>query len=161
MAGKTAITYKIEGLNELLTTLKEYPKEVQEEVKEEIDDFADRVVKKAKQRVPKDLGGGGNLAGEIGYNKEQGLIFAAKLYAPFVEFGTGELVRIPPGLEEYAAQFKGRGFKGKKAVFIKDRWVTLNFPISLKARPFFFNSFFEEKPKLLDRLKKLLNAGPR
>jgi hypothetical protein len=144
MAGKTAITYKIEGLNELLTTLKEYPKEVQEEVKEEIDDFAQRVVKRAKQRVPKDLGGGGGLSGAIGYQQEQGLIVAAKKYAPFVEFGTGDLVDVPAGLEDYAIQFKGRGIR----------------KVNLKARPFFFNSFFEEKPKLLDRLKKLLNAGP-
>jgi len=142
MAGKTAITYKIEGLNELLTTLKEYPKEVQEEVKEEIDAFALDVVKKAKTRAAVDVGG---LNSSIQYRSQEGLIVAAKLYAPFVEFGTGDLVDVPAGLEDYAIQFKGRGIR----------------KVNLKARPFFFNSFFEEKPKLLDRLKKLLNAGPR
>jgi hypothetical protein len=59
-------------------------------------------------------------------------------YAPYIEFGTGDLVKIPAGLEEYAAQFKGRGIR----------------KVNLPARPAVFPSFEEEKPKLLEAIAK-------
>ena len=67
-------------------------------------------------------------------------IVAAKKYAAFVEFGTGALVNVPAGLEDYAIQFKGKGIK----------------QVNLPARPFLFNSFFEEKKSLIDNIKKVL-----
>jgi HK97 gp10 family phage protein len=61
-------------------------------------------------------------------------------YAPYQEFGTGGLVEIPAGLEDEAAQFKGK--TGRK--------------VNMRAQPFFFPPFFEEKPKFLARVEKLL-----
>lgn len=61
-------------------------------------------------------------------------------YAPYVEFGTGGMVSIPAGLEDVAAQFKGKGIK----------------KVNLPARPFFFRAFFEKKGELLDNIKKIL-----
>ena len=57
-----------------------------------------------------------------------------------MEFGTGALVNVPAGLEDYAIQFKGKGIK----------------QVNLPARPFLFNSFFEEKQSLLDNIKKVI-----
>ena len=62
-------------------------------------------------------------------------------YAPYVEFGTGGMVEIPKGLESEAAQFKGRGIR----------------KVNMKAQPFFFSPFFEEKNNLLKRIQKLLD----
>ena len=62
-------------------------------------------------------------------------------YAPYVEFGTGGLVDIPKGLESEAAKFKGRGIR----------------KVNMKAQPFFFAPFFEEKNNLIKRIQKLLD----
>lgn len=62
-------------------------------------------------------------------------------YAPYIEFGTGGMVDIPKGLEAEAGQFKGRGVR----------------QVNMKAQPFFFAPFFEEKNNLLKRLQKILD----
>lgn len=62
-------------------------------------------------------------------------------YAPYIEFGTGGMVDVPKGLEAEAAQFKGRGIR----------------QVNMKAQPFFFAPFFEEKNNLLKRLQKILD----
>jgi HK97 gp10 family phage protein len=63
-------------------------------------------------------------------------------YAPYVEFGTGGLVDVPAGYEDFAIQFKGKGIR----------------KVNLRARPFLIPAFEQEKPKLIKRLKDLLNA---
>jgi len=44
-------------------------------------------------------------------------------YAPYMEFGTGRFVRVLPGYESYAMQFKGAG--------IRD--------VNVRPQPFFFD----------------------
>jgi phage gpG-like protein len=136
-----AFKAQIKGLDSLLKKVQTKSKEMQEDVQEEIEDFGKRVVQKAKTRVPKDVGGSG-LSGAIFHEAyPNGVsIVAAKKYAAFVEFGTGALVNVPAGLEDYAIQFKGKGIK----------------QVNLPARPFLFNSFFEEKQSLLDNIKKVI-----
>jgi hypothetical protein len=60
-------------------------------------------------------------------------------YAPYVEFGTGTMVDVPDGLEDYAMQFKGQGIR----------------QVNLPARPYLFPAFFKEQKELLKRLKNL------
>jgi hypothetical protein len=94
-------------------------------------------------------------------------VYASAKYAPYVEFGTGELVStsdaealgIPASLIK--ARFKGRGFAGKKRVQIKEKkgstnmvWRTIQFPISLTPQPFFFSSVRIAYKMLLDRINK-------
>ena len=83
------------------------------------------------------------------YLKEQGsndkfiyTVGAKAKYAPYVEFGTGGMVTIPAGYNDFAAMFKGKGVRR----------------INLRARPFLIPAFEQEKPQLIKRLKKLLNA---
>lgn len=66
----------------------------------------------------------------------------SKEYAPYVEFGTGALVNVPKGLEEYAMRFKGKGIK----------------KVNLPARPFLFNSQRELLPKFLKRINNLISG---
>jgi len=63
-------------------------------------------------------------------------------YAPYVEFGTGGLVDVPAGYEDFAIQFKGKGIR----------------KVNLRARPFLIPAFEQEKPKLIKRLNDLINA---
>lgn len=109
----------------------------------------------------------GQLRGSIAWQKagKNGVeVRADKKYAPYVEFGTGNEVDLSEleklGINKnYALQFKGKGFTGKRPVKFKDGWRMVQFPINLKARPFFFNSVREELPIMLkraeNRLKKI------
>ena len=99
---------------------------------------------KQVSRAPIDTG---KLRQSIDWKKEANLNYTlltqgmGAKYAPYVEFGTGGMVEIPKGLESEAAQFKGRGIR----------------KVNMKAQPFFFSTFFEEKNNLLKRIQKLLD----
>jgi len=85
----------------------------------------------------------GRLRGANGYNVLQPLeksLFNNVEYGPYIEFGTGGLVNIPPGLEDIAAAAKGAGIR----------------KVNMRAQPFFFRAFFEEAPKMLARIKKII-----
>ena len=69
-------------------------------------------------------------------------VVATAEYAPYVEFGTGGLVDVPEGLEEYAMTFKGAGVK----------------KVNLPARPFLFPAFAVEKPLLIERIIKIIES---
>ena len=86
----------------------------------------------------------GRLKGANDFNIDKPLtkiLYNNVEYAPYVEFGTGGLVKIPKGLEDIAIQYKGKGIK----------------KVNLRARPFFFRAYFEEYPKMIKRIKKLLS----
>ena len=61
-------------------------------------------------------------------------------YAPYIEFGTGGKVSVPAELTDIALQFKGAGIRR----------------VNMRAQPFFFRAFFEEKQNMINRIKKLL-----
>ena len=134
--------FKIEGLDKLLKDIKELPKEIQEEVLDEIREVGHQIGQKAKQRAPKDMSRLAMSTGAI--DTPDGVeVFSSTNYAAFVEFGTGtfatkHLSTMPAEVGKYAMQFYVNG-KGR-----------------MPARPFFFNSFFEEKPKLIARIKEVL-----
>lgn len=136
-----AFKAEIKGLDGLLKKLKTKSKDIQVEVVEEINDFGNRVVAKAKTRLSNNVGVGTLGAKTNSFPLPNGVSIQADTgYAAFVEFGTGALVKVPAGLEDYAIQFKGKGIK----------------QVNLPARPFLFNSFFEEKQSLLDNISKII-----
>jgi HK97 gp10 family phage protein len=135
---------ELDGLQPLIAKLKGMGKDIEEIVAAEIEGTAREIEEKAAQRVPKDTGGSG-LAGAITsreVNKLNWEVVAQKNYAAYVEFGTGGLVDVPAGLEDYAIQFKGRGIK----------------QINMRARPYLFPSYLEETRKLIKILKEELKA---
>lgn len=81
----------------------------------------------------------GVLASSIGSTQYQnGISVAArKKYAAYVEFGTGDLVDIPQGWEQYAAKFKGAGIR----------------KVNNRARPYLIKAFIEEQPKIMNRIR--------
>lgn len=87
--------------------LNDLPQQLEQTVDAELYDGAQAIAAEAKQRAPAD---DGILRNEIGVDKLKSmdyLIFCRAAYSPFVEFGTRTLVDVPPGVEEYAIQFKG------------------------------------------------------
>ena len=80
----------------------------------------------AQQKVPVDTG---KLKQSIRYFKDKGgqlvyWITADELYAPYIEFGTGDFVKIPKGFEKEAMKFyvNGQG-KTKPQPFLIPSWI--------------------------------------
>ena len=68
-----------------------------------------------------------------------GIVGTPVKYAPYMEFGTGGLVDVPSGLEDYAMKFKGTGIK----------------QVNLFPRPFLIPAFKKHTTKMLEELEKL------
>lgn len=117
---------EIKGIDPLLKKLATLPKEITKQCDNELTASALLVQKKAIGRAPVNTG----------YLKNSISVYSAPLtkkvtananYAAYVEFGTGELVSVPKGLEDYAIQFNGKGIR----------------EVNLPARPFLFPSLNE------------------
>lgn len=131
------IRIKVEGNKAAIGGLEKAKKDFIESIEDDVAVLVDDIYVKASTRVKKDFGFLSNsIYKEVsGLNAEVG---ASAHYSPYVEFGTGGEVDVPKGLEDYAIQFKGKGIK----------------EVNLPARPFLFNSAFEELNLLLDRYRK-------
>jgi HK97 gp10 family phage protein len=139
------ISFDLKGMEKLFKKFKYLDDVAKKEVINEFNASALKIQSDAKRNVVVDDGFLRNNIElkEIKSNNRFVFTVRAKAkYAPYVEFGTGGLVEIPFGYEKIAAQFKGKNIK----------------KINLKARPFLIPAFEQEKPKLIERLKKLLNA---
>lgn len=131
------IKVELKGNKAAINAIKKSEPKVIEYLEDQIQITCDDILAKADSRVKVDNGflKGGmyrevkGLNGEVGNNRH---------YSPYVEFGTGGMVDVPKGLESYAIQFKGDGIK----------------QVNLPARPFLFNSAFEETQEMIKRMKK-------
>lgn len=88
--------------------------------------------------APTDLGVLRNsINGEVdGLN---GVVGSTVKYSPYIEFGTGGLVDVPAGLEDYAMKFKGAGIK----------------QVNLFPRPYLIPAFKKHTAIMLSELEKL------
>jgi HK97 gp10 family phage protein len=130
------------GLTRLIQRLKKLGPEMEKLVEAEIADTALRIERRAAQWAPKDMGFLHNSIKAERYAALQWQVSAQVRYAAFVEFGTGGLVDIPAGLEEYARKFMApRPVKRE---------------VNLPARPFFFPAYRAESAELDKRLKTIL-----
>lgn len=134
------IDVKISGNQAILNRLRELSSQAVSVVADEVEATTMDIHRDAVARVPVDTGRlkgsltpvvlkqGEKVTGEVGTNVQ---------YAPYVEFGTGGKVNIPQGLESYAARFKGKGER----------------QVNLPARPYLFNSGFDNINKMMERLR--------
>lgn len=128
----------IKGNRAVIKGLQTFEKLVESKVKDALHEWGTETETLSKARVPV---ASGELQRSINKGKEGDWIWTVGTnvnYAPFVEFGTGALVDIPQGLEDYAIQFKGAGIK----------------EVNLPARPYLFNSGREKFRELIEKLKK-------
>jgi len=129
-------------LNKKLDNLRAFDKKT---LSNELGRSAMDIVRMAKQNAPVDKG---TLKQSIKSERKGKTVevIAGANYAPYVEFGTGGMVKLDDMLQlgippSYAAQFKGRGIK----------------EVNLPARPFFYNAARIGLKNLLVRLKGELN----
>lgn len=140
-----SVTFDIQGLDKLYSKFKKLDEKAKVGIKEEFAASALAIQSNAKKNVVVDTGFLRNSINIKSQGNNQSFIYtigARSKYAPYVEFGTGGLVSVPNGYEELASMYKGKGIR----------------KINLRARPFLIPAFEQEKPKLIQRLKKILNA---
>lgn len=164
----------IKGMAELQARLKNAADNLPKAVGVELKDGANAIAAEAKQRAPGDQGFLRNMISvETVDNLHYNVISAAD-YSAFVEFGTRQQVQIPPGLEEYAAQFRGNGassptgLTAKEAIFAwcqrqgidQKLWYPIYISIMTKGiepRPFFFPAADRIAPIIVSNVEKVLN----
>lgn len=137
-----AFVVRLDGMKDIQDALKGINVKLREKVGDEINASALTIQNSAKRLAPVDLG---FLRNNIALVPIGDLTFAVEAkakYSAYVEFGTGGLVNVPAGYEELATIFKGRGIR----------------TINIRPQPYLIPSYEVEKPKLLQRLKKLLDV---
>lgn len=137
------VTLDIGNISDVFKKLDTLDVKIQAEVKNEMNASALTIQSSAKRLAPVDLGFLRNSIYLKEESKDKRTVYtvgARAKYAPYIEFGTGTEVTIPAGYEELAKVFKGKN-KAK---------------INIRPQPFLIPSFEVEKPKLIERIKKLL-----
>jgi len=137
-----AFVVNLSGLKDIQDALKDIDGKLRQDVGDEINASALNIQNSAKRLAPVDLS---FLRNNIALVPIGDLTFAVEAkakYSPYIEFGTGGEVSVPAGYEDLAMMFKGRGIR----------------KINIRPQPFLIPSYETEKPKLIDRLKKLLDA---
>ena len=116
----------------------DFAKKYKEEYVEILTDTIQNIETEATTMAPVDLGIlRSSINGEVdGLN---GIVGTPVKYAPYMEFGTGGLVDVPEGLEDYAMKFKGAGIK----------------QVNLFPRPFLIPAFKKHTTIMLEELNKL------
>ena len=133
----------LSGIKEIELALKKIDKQLTQDLSDEINSSALTIASSAKRLAPVDMG---FLRNSIGIESSvSGLTYeveAKAKYAAYIEFGTGGLVDVPAGYEDLAILFKGKGIR----------------KVNIRPQAFLIPSFESEKPKLITRIKKLLNV---
>ena len=134
----------LKKLNKKLDNLKKFDKQT---LSNELGRTGLDIASKAKKAAPVDKG---TLKQSIKSERKGKTVevIAGANYAPYIEFGTGGMVKLDDMLElgipaSYAEQFKGKGIK----------------EVNLPARPYFFSSAREGLNDLFIRLKKELRKS--
>ena len=171
-------TVNLTGFAGIEDALKKIDSVLKKDISNEINASSLKIQSDAKRLAPVNFG---QLRNSIALEKASELTYSVEAkasYAGYVEFGTGGKVSIPAGFNEMAASFKGKsGGKFKDMVAALTLWVKakgigngkndkgIAFAIALsilrkgmKAQPFLIPAYESEKPKLINRLKTLLNA---
>jgi HK97 gp10 family phage protein len=173
-----AFAVSLGGFKELEGKLKNLTTALKVDVGDEINASVIKIENQAKRLAPVNFG---QLRGSIAHSKDSELTYSVAAnasYAAYVEFGTGPQVNVPADFKSYAQQFKGKsGGKFKDMVEALTLWVKrkgigngkndkgLAYVIALsilrkgmRPQPFLVPAYEMEKPKLIQRLNKLLNA---
>jgi HK97 gp10 family phage protein len=140
------ISFKIEGLDALIKRLGKLAPQMAKDVAKEVNASALSIQSKAKRTVASNSIDKGRLLGSIQLkeiNQGDKIIYtvgSALKYAPYIEFGTGGLVSVPAGYEDFAIQFKGKGIR----------------KINLRPRPYLIPAFESEIPILRKNIQNLI-----
>lgn len=126
---------KGKGFDKLIRDLRKIdPREI---IEQELVKIGNEILRDALDNVPVDTGELKESAAiETSWEDDTitVTVFFSALYAAYVEFGTGDFVSVPDGLEDYALTFKGsrKGFS--------------------RPQPYLFPAYFKVLPQIVKRL---------
>lgn len=160
-------------LTRVLNKLESASKEIRVKGEIELERSARKIEAQAKRNAPTGVSNRLKTSIDVRGSKLEREVYTDVKYAPYVEFGTKSKVDIPPGLEGYAMQFKGKkngsyeDLEKNIKLWAKRKRIPEEavYPIiksilhkGTKAQPFLFPAFFAEQPQLIKRLKKVLRG---
>lgn len=170
------------NIDRLRKKFKEFEEIAKEDIKAILSSSAQIIVNNAKRKAPSNYG---KLRQSIGSEtKNQGfeqVVYAGEKYAPMVEFGTKLQVKIPSGFESMALQFKGYK-SGNFTEFLENikEWVRIKgiatgddidrasyliamsiLKKGIRAQPFLIPAFIEERPKIPEKMDKILQRSAK
>ena len=172
-----AFTFELKGVQAEINRLAQIGGDIAEEVDLQLAAGSESI-KEAAQKKTSENRFTGNLDKSIGVIKLDNLryeIAATAYHAPYVEFGTRGKVKIPAPMREVAATIKKRPKKGsfkemvaalkewgrKRKYFKTEQAATMvAFSIlknGLAPRPFLYPSFMENRSKIVQNIKKVLD----
>jgi HK97 gp10 family phage protein len=137
------ISFKIEGLDDLIKRMGKLAPKIAKEVALEVNASALAIQSKARRDVVVDNGILRNSIQLREINRGDKIMYtvgSALRYAPYVEFGTGGTVSVPVGYEDFAMQFKGKGLR----------------KINLRPRPYLIPAFESEIPVLRKNIQNVI-----
>lgn len=137
-------------LDNLINRLSEFGVQITEKVADEIEGTTLDIETEAKMNLAAHMSSskysfGGLMASIHSLTDRKnlaGIAYTNKKYAPYIEFGTGGMVKVPAGFEEFALQFKGKGIR----------------EVNLPARPYMYPALFKNQKLLFERLKNILDG---
>jgi hypothetical protein len=169
------------GLDEYRKAIETAKKDVQAQVANEIRASAMEFEQLAKRNAANNGGDQGGLQKSIGHRQIDAFnyeVFAGISYAPFIEFGTKKKIRVEPGFEDVAAQFRGqkgtgtltlleaikawvkrkgiaKGKAADQAAFNIARSIYRN---GISPKPFFYKNVAPMRTNLLTRIKAIVDG---
>lgn len=102
--------FQLSGLQKALKEVRDRTLAVGSGSKKEIEKTIRNIERDAKRNAPVDTGElRQSIKGELTESGYNGMVTASAPHAPYIEFGTGNLVEVPEGFESQAAEAKGEG----------------------------------------------------
>ena len=146
----------IKNMKEVNAELIKYGKRVNKSILKEMSITGLKVESKAKVRTS--VGVSGNLRSSISTKLgRNGVTVSTRAqYAPFVEYGRKPGNMPPPSSLFRWVQLKLGAKNFKSVAFVIARSIGKK---GIKAKPFLFNSYAEEKPRLMARIKRSLKKN--
>jgi HK97 gp10 family phage protein len=163
--------FAINGLDALKDKLKSLTHDLKDDIRQEMNASAQVIEREAKRNAPNNVGFLVNGISHYQSGDMEYTVVSAAIYSAYVEFGTRTQVSVPAGLEEFANQYRNQpnasSLGAKEAIYnwCKSKGIEPSawYPIfisimvkGIKPHPFFFNGFLNEKPKLIERIKKIV-----
>ncbi len=135
------MSIRVTGIQQALKALEDYKDTKTERLEEATQQATIDVQRDAKKNAPVDTG---RLRSSIHRtsNNLNGTVFTNVEYAPYIEFGTGSMVDVPEGLEDYAMQFKGEGKR----------------QVNMPSQPFLFPAWEKHRAEYIRKVKKILSS---
>ena len=134
----------LKGIEQFKRDLNKVKSDITREIERTTSASLLRIQSDAKRKAAVDTG---RLRAAI-HHRQQGTdgevaVYDSVHYAPYIEFGTGNLVSVPDELKEIAMEFKGRGVR----------------QVNLPARPFLYPAFVKERPVYIRNIKNVLGRS--